>query len=59
MSVGPQLRECPVCGAVGLSERIDDHDCAVASDCATQEAALILRDVDVRNHRHVGDSRGE
>ena len=43
-----------------------DHDeilatgrLAVASDCATQEAALILRDVDVRNHRHVGDSRSE
>jgi hypothetical protein len=21
------LRECPVCGAVGLPERITDHDC--------------------------------
>lgn len=28
------LRECPVCGAVGLPERIEDHDCAafVAGD---------------------------
>lgn len=26
-SVGPQLRECMVCGAVGLPERIDAHDC--------------------------------
>lgn len=25
--VGPALEECPVCGAVGLPERIDDHDC--------------------------------
>lgn len=25
--VGPELRECPVCGAVGLPERIEDHDC--------------------------------
>jgi len=25
--LGPELRECPVCGAVGLPERIDDHDC--------------------------------
>ena len=24
---GPELQECPVCGAVGLPERIDDHDC--------------------------------
>ncbi|MBP1953580.1 hypothetical protein J2752_000461 [Halarchaeum rubridurum] len=22
-----QLAECPVCGAVGLPERIDEHDC--------------------------------
>ena len=22
-----QLAECPVCGAVGLPERIDTHDC--------------------------------
>jgi hypothetical protein len=27
MSVGAELRECPVCGAVGLPERIDAHDC--------------------------------
>lgn len=26
--VGPPLEECPVCGAVGLPERIQDHDCA-------------------------------
>lgn len=25
--VGHQLEECPVCGAMGLPERIDDHDC--------------------------------
>lgn len=25
--LGPQLRECPVCGVVGLPERIKDHDC--------------------------------
>jgi len=26
--VGPALAECPVCGAIGLPERILDHDCA-------------------------------
>ncbi|MDZ7770668.1 MAG: hypothetical protein U5K38_17165 [Woeseiaceae bacterium] len=26
--VGPALEECPVCGAVGLPERIALHDCA-------------------------------
>ena len=25
--VGPTLQECPVCGAVGLPERIAVHDC--------------------------------
>ena len=25
--VGPALRECPVCGVVGLPERIAVHDC--------------------------------
>lgn len=25
--LGPELAECPVCGAVGLPERIEDHDC--------------------------------
>lgn len=25
--VGPELEECPVCGAVGLPERIEEHDC--------------------------------
>ncbi|MDL0138889.1 hypothetical protein PNP85_05165 [Halobacterium salinarum] len=25
--LGPELKECPVCGAVGLPERIDDHNC--------------------------------
>ena len=25
--VGPTLDECPVCGAVGLPERIQAHDC--------------------------------
>lgn len=23
-----RLHECPVCGAVGLKERIEEHDCA-------------------------------
>jgi len=26
--VGPALNQCPVCGAVGLPERIQAHDCA-------------------------------
>lgn len=26
--VGPELEECLVCGAVGLPERIEAHDCA-------------------------------
>lgn len=26
-SAGPELRECTVCGAVGLPKRIRDHDC--------------------------------
>lgn len=25
--LGPELKECPVCGAVGLPERIADHNC--------------------------------
>lgn len=25
--IGPELKECPVCGAIGLPERIADHDC--------------------------------
>lgn len=25
--LGPKLQECPVCGAIGLPERITDHDC--------------------------------
>jgi len=43
-----------------------DHDeilargrLAVAADCATQEAGLILRSVEVLNTRHVGDGRGK
>lgn len=24
---GPELEQCPVCGAVGLPERIEDHAC--------------------------------
>lgn len=27
MSAGTELRECLVCGAVGLPERIEAHDC--------------------------------
>jgi len=30
--VGSELAECPVCGAVGLPERIDDHDCSTFRD---------------------------
>jgi hypothetical protein len=26
---GPELLECPVCGRMGLPERIVDHDCRV------------------------------
>lgn len=26
-TVGPELEECPVCGAIGLPERLDEHDC--------------------------------
>ena len=26
-STDEELEECPVCGAVGLPERIEDHDC--------------------------------
>lgn len=25
--LGPQLQQCPNCGAVGLPERITEHDC--------------------------------
>jgi hypothetical protein len=25
--LGARLEECPVCGAIGLPERIEDHDC--------------------------------
>ena len=46
---------------VTLHEKAD-HDeilargrLAVASDCATQDASLILRDPDILNSRHVGD----
>lgn len=31
--LGPQLVECHVCGAVGLPERIEDHDCQSFLDC--------------------------
>jgi len=24
-----ELAECPVCGATGVAERIEDHDCTV------------------------------
>jgi len=27
MSANTELHECPVCGAVGLPERIENHDC--------------------------------
>lgn len=30
--LGPELEECMVCGAVGLPERIDDHDCQAFLD---------------------------
>lgn len=25
--LGPELKECLACGAIGLPERIEDHDC--------------------------------
>jgi len=28
---GPELLECPVCGRVGLPERIMNHNCGVGS----------------------------
>jgi hypothetical protein len=28
---GPELLECPVCGRIGLPERIVDHDCRTGS----------------------------
>jgi len=28
---GPELLECPVCGRMGLPERIVDHDCRSVS----------------------------
>jgi hypothetical protein len=50
---------------VTLHEKAD-HDeilakgrLAVASDSATQEARLILRGIEVLNHRHVGGAAGE
>ena len=30
--LGPPLCECPVCGAIGLPERIKDHDCQTFRD---------------------------
>lgn len=30
--LGPPLCECPVCGAIGLPERIEDHDCQTFRD---------------------------
>jgi len=32
-NVGSELKECPVCGAVGLPERIVEHDCDEFLDC--------------------------
>jgi len=31
-AVGSALEECPVCGAVGLPERIEAHDCSAFID---------------------------
>ena len=36
--VGPTLQECPVCGAVGLPERIQHHNCAVF--CAHRDITM-------------------
>ncbi len=32
MSLGTELTECEICGAVGLPERILEHDCRVFLD---------------------------
>ena len=46
--VGPALKECPVCGAVGLPERITAHDCAAfrahTRDHRTQDAPRAMTD---------------
>ncbi|MBP2251174.1 hypothetical protein J2754_001495 [Halarchaeum solikamskense] len=30
--LGPELQACPVCGMVGLPERIEEHDCPVEGE---------------------------
>ena len=46
--VGPALRECPVCGATGLPERIAVHDCAAfrahTQGYRTQDAPRAMTD---------------
>ena len=32
-SLGTELKECVVCGAIGLPERITNHDCDDFLDC--------------------------
>lgn len=41
--VGQRLVECPVCEAVGLPERIDDHDCSDLCDGDNDDDRMALR----------------
>ncbi|PHQ46361.1 hypothetical protein DJ68_07850 [Halorubrum sp. C3] len=52
-------REVELHGKADHDEILAKGRLAVASDCATQDARLILRGVEVLNHRHVGGSAGE
>lgn len=36
-TVGPELAECAVCGAIGLEERIEGHDCEAFQQRHTPE----------------------
>jgi len=41
--VDPNLEECPICGAVGLPERIAEHDCREFLDLQTHEPSIPTR----------------
>lgn len=47
--VGPALTECPVCGAVGLPERIQSHDCTAF---CTRQAIAMPPAIVVTNEAH-------